>query len=410
MSKAFVLIAGMVCLRVCLLHGGEAAYPYDPRPEEVLSVRKNATVKIGGEMTVDAVYRSADAKGKAARSDTKTFDFSIKNANLRLVADVHPNIRAMFKIDLQPHREHDNRDDDIVAEAMLVMHSVAGGGLGFFAGKGRAPYGQDVTLGIVQSYHHSANRNDTAEGRVHIIDPPADSVRGASGGSADIALPPMRPGQFERTFQAGVSYDWDTRWRVEVAAFQPERDEYKKRLDRRGNGSDIGFAGRVWWRTPIDGLVLEASGMAAHSSAMGKKEYRLDLPAAATARTNGYAISLGFDWKMREWRFFGEFQQAWDWNFSKNYDAAIWQIGASRDMGEAWRLGGMVEGMRIRDPLGAGVKDDYYKFTLNVRYMFNSGAFLLFEYGHEWYRRHEGGGLTDKRRGDFFGMRLGLAF
>lgn len=410
LARLCVLFAGMVCLHACLLHGGEAALPHGEWPEGTLSVRKNAVVKIGGELNVDAVYRSAGGGTGTTRPDTKQTDFSLKNATLRLVAEAHPNFRAMFRIDLQPSREIGGGRDGIVAEAMLVMHSLAGGGLGFFAGKGRAPYGQDITLGIVQSYHHSANRNLTAEGRVHIIDPPGDVVPDPSGGSGYATLPPMRPGQFERTFQAGVAYDRDSRWRVEIAAFQPERGEYRARLDRRGNGSDIGFAGRMWWRTPIDGLVAEASAMATHSSDMGRKDHRLDLPAAAVARNNAYAVSLGFDWKMRQWRLFGEFQRAWDWNFSKDYDVSIWQIGASRDFGEAWRLGGMAEEMRIRDPAANGLRDKYFKFTLNVRYVFHSGAFLLFEYGHEWFRRHESGRLTDTRRGDFFGMRLGLAF
>lgn len=394
-----------------------AVLPAHDMPEGMVSIRKNAVVSIGGEIRVDYSYRNARATPKgdnaANPSKAKLADLSVRNANLRIAADVHPNVRAFFKLNLQGDAGHFRDREEMLEEALLVMGAIGGTGLELFAGKGRAPYGQDVTLGMLQSYHHTANRVDSPEGRVFIIDPPADHYPDPSGPDAGKALPPMRPGQFDRAFLAGAAYEWDDRWRVEAAMFQPNRDEYRPRLDdgfrRNDSVSDLGFAGRVWW-SPVEDLSIELSGMAAHASEMGKKAGRYDLSPGAKATDNAYAVSLGFDWRPGPWRVFGEYQHAWDWNFSENYDVDIWQIGLGRELAANWRVGGMAEGMRIRGKDGGKTVDEFYKLALNIRYVFTSGVFVMAEYGHEWFRRESSGSLADKRRGDFFGMRVGLTF
>ena len=375
------------------------------------SARQNAAVTLGGELRVDYSYRYMTSGGAGGYPGVRRTDLEVRNLNLRLKADVHPNLTAMFKIDLTHQKGRTLPGDDILEEALLVMHSIAGTGLGFFAGQGRAPYGQDIALGIIQSYHHLANRDDSSEGRIFIIDPPGVSVPVPGCPDSTLSLPPMRPGQFDRAFLAGVSYEWDGRWRIEAACFQPDFFEYKPRLEapRRVNGSDLGFAGRVWW-SPVEELVLEASALAAHSTTMGMAPARLDLPASSAARKNAYALSLGFDWRREPWRIFGEWQRSWDWNFSKGYATQAWQLGLAREFSGGWRAGGMAETLRIADALGTQTVDRYYKLAFNIRYAFNTNLFILGEYGHEWFRRTLNGALSDKRRGAFAGVRVGFTF
>ncbi len=404
-SRRMAMGMAMFILATVHLAAGEAA------PDGMVSIRRNAVVFIGGEIRADLAFRAMNTSGITPGIKLRETDFIVRNASLRINAEMHPNLKAVFKINLDDSADNCRPDGEVLAEAMLVMRAVGGTGLEFFAGKGRAPYGQDVALGMLQSYHHSANRVDTPEGRIYIIDPPADAT--AHGRPDGRPLPPMRPGQFEQAFLAGAAYEWDERWRVEIAAFQPGCGDYRARLgerDWRGvSGSDIGFAGRAWLR-PVEDLTIEASAMAAHSSAMGRTAWRSDLPAGAEARSDAYALSLGFDWRPGPWRIFGEYQKGWDWNFSKNYDTSTWQAGAAREFADAWRVGGMAEGLRIKDPDGKKTVDDYYKLTLNVRYMFSTGLFILAEYGHEWFRREIRGELSEKRNGNFFGVRMGLNF
>lgn len=405
-----LLAVGMAVLAgVCALPAAEGV-----DPSGIASLRGNAAVLVGGEIRVDYVHRSAGTSGAHPPLKSKTADLSVKNANLRIVADVHPNVRALFKLDLSADSDSFRERNEVFEEAMLVMKSVGGTGAGLFAGKGPAPYGQDITLGIIQSYHHTANHSDSAEGAIFLVDTPADAYPAPGDPRAGTPLPPMRPGRFDRTFVAGASYDWDGRWRVEAAVFQPNRDEYRPRLDRDAAGarrrvSDLGMSARVWW-SPIEDLVFEASGMLARSREMGRGTLRHDLSPGATAKKQAYAVSAGFDWRPGPWRFFGEYQRAWDWNFSRDYDVSIWQLGMARELGESWRVGGMAEGLRIDGGQGANTVDKYYKLAINVRYGFSSGMFVLAEYGYERFRRRLDGELADKRRGVFLGLRLGFSF
>lgn len=382
-------------------------------PDGMTSLRRNAVVAIGGEVRVDYSYqRSETGKPPPASTtepaiDAKGGDLRLRNANLRIHADVLPNVQARVKLDFSAGSESGELDHErVLEEALVVLQAVAGSGLSFFAGKGRAPYGQDITLGMIQSYHHVANRADSSEGPI-LLNVPARSA-GASGSY----LPPMRPGQFDRVFLAGIGYERDARWRVEAAAFQPSDALYEDRLANWSavdSGADVGFAARAWWR-PVEELTLQFSGIVARSAEMSRTRGRADLDAGAEGAKTAYSLSFGFDWTRGPWRVFGEYQRAWDWNFTKGYDVDVWQLGAAREFGSGWRIGGMAEGMAIDADSPTRVEDTYAKLALNLRYMFNSGFFVLAEYGHEWFRREKSGTVWEKRRGDFFGVRCGLSF
>ena len=409
------ILAAALLAALCHTHLPAAEEVGYGTPSNLASLRKNATVHIGGEVRVDYAYRDSKDTHAAPHAtkprDTKLSDLAVKGANLRLRADVHPNLQAFFKLDLSSRVEDHNDQDDILEEAMLVMSAVGGQGLGFFAGKGRTPYGQDITLGMLQSYHHAANQADSSEGRIFVTDPP--DARTAGGGVlSGKSLPPMRPGQMDRSFMAGASYEWHDRWKVEVAAFQPNLHRYNDRLrDRDGSrsGADIGVSGRIWWQ-PLEELVIQASAMAARSNDMGREYLRLDVQAGARGTNLARAISLGFDYRNGPWRVFGEYQHGWDWNFTKGYSTDTWQLGASREVVENWTVATMVEGLHITDKADVKLEDDYYKLAFNVRRSFDNGFFILAEYGHEWRRRHRDNTLWDKTRGNFFGVRVGFSF
>ncbi len=291
----------------------------------LVSLRRNAKILIGGEIMTDIVYRDDHDHGVA-----KSIEQS--RTNLRLIADVHPNIRAFFKLDFS-NRDRFARDQQILDEAMLVASTLGGTGFGLFAGKGTAPYGQDITLGIIQSYHHSANRADTAEGNIYIIEPSGDGFVDPAHKDALLVAPPLRPGQVDRAIMAGVSYEWDERWRFEAAVFNPDGAAERLRLMHESNTqyrqNDLSYAARMWWR-PIEDLTIEASALAMHSSELGDAAKRLDLTDQARVRKNAWALSLGFDWRLYDWRVFGEFQQAWNWAFVQDYDVTIGQLGLAK--------------------------------------------------------------------------------
>lgn len=398
LGRSFLYAMGMALLAAGLLYGEDRQRHI---PESTLSLNRNALVTVGGEVMTDIAWRS--------RSGGEDKRIELRRSNLRIDAELHPGVKAFFKLDLTPD-ERNRRDDELLEEAMLVMGSIGGTGFGVFAGQGRAPYGQDITLGMIQSYHHSANKVETTEGRVFLVDPPGDDFVSPADPNRRVLLPPMRPGQLDRVLMAGVSYEWDERWRVEAALFDPDGLGENRRLTRDvRSDSNLSMAARVWWR-PVEGLSLEASVANDHSSHMGDTGLRADLPAGFATRKNAWSMSLGFDWRNGPWRVFGEYQRAWDWNHSRGYGVDIVQLGAARELYEKWRIGGMAEFMRIQDDQADNRRDDYYKFAVNLKYAFSDGVFVLFEYGHEKMRRNQDGRLSWKRNSDFLGMRFGLLF
>ncbi|MCC8165530.1 MAG: hypothetical protein LIQ31_05135 [Planctomycetes bacterium] len=386
-------------------------------PGAAVSLRRNASVSIGGELATDYTYRYSKTTRTAPNApyrptDHDTDGLAVRRANLRVQADVHPNVRALFKIDFSANDAIRDDQERLLEEALLVMSSVGGTGLGFFAGKSRAPYGQDITLGIIQSYHHMANQDDSSEGPLFIRQPWERPAIGSDDpADAVTPLPAMRPGQFDRVFMAGASYEWDDCWRVEVAAFQPTDLEYKDRL-RPGashdNGAAVGAAGRLWWR-PFEDLVLEVSGMVARSSAMARVADRTDVSPLATGRSIAYAVSVGFDWHRGPWQVFGEYQRGQDWNFTKGYHTDTWQLGAAYHPTDALRFGVMAEGLRIEESIPEPATERFFKLAFTVRYAFTDNLFVLAEYGREWQWRSFGK-ETERGRGDFFGIRVGFVF
>jgi hypothetical protein len=264
---------------------------------------------------------------------------------------------------------------------------------------------------MIQSYHHLANRGDSPEGKIFIVEAPGDAAANAAAPGQAIELPPMRPGQVDRVFLAGAAYEWEGRRRLEMGVFQPDRDAYGPRLrdngrgGRDGSGTEIGFAARLWWR-PVETLTLEGSALLSHSDAMGREWLRTDLPAGAAARKNGFALSLGFDWRREDWRVFGEYQHGANWNFTRGHDSDVAQIGLARSWGN-WRAGGMAEALRLAS---SDRVDGYFKLALNIRYAAPAGWFVIAEYGREWFKRDESGRPMARAEGDFVGFRMGMSF
>lgn len=402
-KRLFYCLFSLFLLSRGLAWSAELTPLYTYSPDSIISLNKNAQVTIGGEVMTDITWRDAQ-EGVDKRVE-------MRRANVRIVADFVPGVRAFFKLDLTDKQREKKRQ--LLEEAMLVMDSVGGlQGLGFFAGQGRAPYGQDITLGIIQSYHHSANQVDTTEGRVNIIDLPGDSFVSPANNNQRLTLPPMRPGQIDRVVMGGIAYEWDDRLKLEAAVYDPGEMQENLRLaqpDR--HDSNIGFAARLWWR-PTENLTIQGSVANSHSSNMGDSSRRSDLTGlyAAAARKNAWAMSLGFDWRDGLWRFFGEFQQGWDWNHTKNYDVTIAQLGAARDFRDNWRLGAMAEYMRIDDSNISDHKDSYYKGVINLKYTFTEGVYVLLEYGYENMVRKSLAEPRSSRHGNFLGMRFGFIF
>lgn len=359
-------------------------------PQALKSAGGNATVRIGGEMNTDYIVNWR-TRTRQTLTDTS---WNIHSSNLRFTIDLSPELQARIKLDLSEKQPY--MQDQILEEAQIVWKNISGGPFSVIFGKGEVPYGQDRTLGIIQSYHHTEG-SYSPEGPT-ILNGPQE---GAAFNDAQLAAGPVyHPGEIDRVVMAGVSFDWEDIIKAEFAVFQPN-DWSNPAL---GNGTpvdgDLGvesFAGRVWWRTPVEGLVAQVSGVRQHIRARGDNgRYGSD------AVEDEYAASAGLDWNLTgiPLELFAEYERGWNWNYTSGYNTDTASIGGLYGLTDRLRVGAMTEWLRIDD---RGTDHNYNKYVLHADYTFRSGLYMMAEYGLEFYNWSDA--LTNT-----FAMRTGIRF
>lgn len=333
------------------------------------SAKGGATVRLGGELFTDYIGSIYDGKGiEGTDYDGKWY---IHNSNLRFDFQFSDNLKAEIKIDLSdsPYRE----SQMVMEEAMIIWESVCGGPFGLFFGVGEVPYGQDRTLGIIQSYNHTEGYG-SSEGPIILSAPYLANARGTSN--------VYHPGEVDRVVMAGISYTWNDIIKAEFAFFNPSGfNDNIGIYDSVTTPDDAGvfsFAARLWWNMPIDGLIAEISGIRKHVAKRGDKGlYGPD------ALRDEYAVSAGLDWNIdNNLEVFAEYQHGFNWGFIQNYHTDTVSLGMLYDLTERLSLGGMIEWLHISD---RGDISDFNKFVLHTQYKFANGVYLIAEYGAELY-------------------------
>lgn len=344
-------------------------------PESMRSAGGQGSLSIGGEINVDYITSWQERGAHSNPGLKNTGGWQLNSTNLRFNVAFAHNIHAFIKLDLSQNQPY--IENQLLEEARLVWDNIAGGPIGVFFGKGEAPYGQDRTLGIIQSYNHT-DGSYSPEGPIILNGP----NRGQPFNSEYALSPVFHPGEIDRVVMGGVSLSWQDVLRLELAVYQP-RDWSDPSI---GNGDavfgDFGFesfSARLWWKTPIEGLVAEISGVREHVQQRGNRRiYGND------AVEEQYAMSVGFDWKLPQvpLEIFAEYQHGWDWNYTSGYDTNTLSVGGLYGVTEKLRVGAMVEWLRIDD---RGTVYNYNKFVVHTKYDFDNGIYTMAEYGFEAY-------------------------
>lgn len=358
-----------------------------PRPSvepEVLRTRnRKAFLRIGGEMYVD--YTSAWRRG-----NQDVHAWSMRHQTLRFQMLFTPEVEARIRLNPAAAGEDQNAaNGHLLEEAMVLWHSVYGGPLGLVFGKGEAPFGQDRAWGIMQSYRH---RDAPYSPRGPVVLTGAWYGQDPYGAASNPA-PNRHPGAVDAALLAGVNFTWLDRFRVEYAVFQPDRGDG---MPEEGTNA-LSHAGRVWWNTPVEGLLVSASGMV-------QRDWNRSNQAVfgAGATHTQYAAAAGLEWDLpgMPLEVFAEYQRGWNWNYTRHYNTHVVSTGALYTVNDTLRLGAMQEWMRIGD---RRTNYDYKKTVAHGRIDFGNGVSLTLEYGFEW--------LNDGRiHAHVFAMRSGVSF
>lgn len=344
-------------------------------PEALKSANGQATIRIGGEINSDYIVNWRDRKGRQGVETLTDTSWAIHNSNLRFTIDLSPELQAQIKLDLSEKQPY--MQNQLLEEAKIIWKNIDGGPFSVIFGKGEAPYGQDRTLGIIQSYHHTEG-SYSPEGPT-ILNGPQE---GAAFDSQYALSPVYHPGEIDRVVMAGLNIDLGDSVRVEFAVFQP--NDWSNPEIGNGNpvNGDLGvesFSGRVWWKTPVEGLVAEVSGVRQHIRQRGDNgRYGSD------AVEDEYAASVGLDWNLTciPLEVFAEYEHGWDWNYTSGYNTDTLSLGALYNLTDRLRVGALAEWLQIDD---RGYKNNYNKFVFHADYTFKSGLYLITEYGMEYY-------------------------
>ncbi len=339
------------------------------------SAGNNANIKIGGEINVDYIASWQGRGSEHNPAQINAAGWQLHSTNLRFNIAFENNIHAYIKLDFS--QKQDYLEQQLLEEARLVWENIGGGPIGVFFGKGEVPYGQDRTLGIIQSYNHTEG-SYSSEGPTILSGPNYSQ----SFNSAYALSPVFHPGEIDRVLMAGISLSWQDMIRFELAVFQPTDWTAPSIGDGTPVIDDFGLesiSARLWWNTPIEGLVAEISGVRKHIKQRGNRAvYGND------AVENEYAMSIGADWKLCSLplELFAEYQHGWDWNFTSGYDTNTLSVGGIYDYSTQLRFGAMLEWLRIDD---RGTAYNYNKFVFHTKYTFDNGVYTMAEYGFETY-------------------------
>lgn len=337
-----------------------------PEPAALATARGTALLRIGGEINVDytAVIRDrGDRRLNGGVSSNS--QWALHSTNLRFTMDLGNGVEGRIKLDFSESQPR--LPDQVLEEALCIWKNICGGPFGVVFGKGEIPYGQDRTLGIIQSYHHNDGAN-SPEGRA-ILNGPEPGLLFVTG-----AGPVWHPGEIDRSIYAGVTVDWEDVLRLEAAVFQPT-DRPWRGVHEGGSGFES-LAARLWWQTPVEGLVMELSGVRKFNRERGSERF------GEHARQDSYAFSVGADYFVPglPLELFAEYEMGIDWNFQTGYDTHAVSVGGLWQLTDRVELGLMAEWLRIDCPAGVW---DYNKFVAHARYNFSSGMYLIGEYGME---------------------------
>ena len=355
-----------------LLRAENAAFTPEAAPAALRSAGGNATVRIGGEINTDYVYVFRDKSQQKSVDWYSSGGWHLRNSNLRFTFDTSPDVRMVIKLDLSETQYY--LQNQILEEAKIIWNRVGGGPFSIIFGKGEVPYGQDRTLGIIQSYHHTEG-SYSAEGPTILNGP----LPGQHFDSPDALSPVFHPGEIDRVIHAGISFDWDDVLRLEFAVFQPT--DWAQPGLNNATLNDFGlqsFCARLWWNVPVEGMTVQISGVRQHI------QNRSDRRFGAHGVRDQYAASAGLDWVLPQMplEVFAEYQRGWDWNYTAGYNTHTVSVGALYDLTNRLRVGGVVEWLHIDN---RGSRINYNKFVAHTRYNFTESMHTIAEYGCELY-------------------------
>ena len=438
----------------------------------ITTLRKNATITLGGTVNTRYFYRNGRLKSSLGDlggdgnnigttgnvnkvADYRGGDLFLADAKLEGKIDVNDNFDAYFKFDLQ---SSDNGASDNAEQYWVRWKNINCTGFGVLAGRDGLKYGMGPSVGVLDSWSAGNGPNGTGDmfsslfGDVYGAGSDSANAAGLSGMFAHGSSTPFHSGwDYSRVMQLTPYWEnSDGSFRAEVSFIQDIYEDGNAWIRSNGNPGTNNVAkfrksyndgvgsmtGRITWK-PIEGLSVIGSVMNQHNK-YAKNTGNL---VAATQEDmvwgqwgdkgakNNIAASLGIEWtpgflcnKLTLW---GYYQHAWNEAWIKDMDSDLVNAGIMYNFTDQFYAFAQGDYMYIKnDQAGAGTAannpifngDPFHKAKgwagyLGVGYVLPYGANLEVGYKHEKidYKNRQGNKHT-KYKGDIIYAHLGFNF
>ncbi len=393
----------------------------EPAPEAVTSLRKNASVTVGGLVTTGVYvgqstwsYRRNMATGNSGEN-LKATSMELSDAELHFKIDVNDHFDAFIQLDL--HNVGDDAANNFgVAKAYYVRwKNICDSGFGLKVGRDVLPFGDDENAaGYLDGWV-----TGTGEGLGWWV-------------NEDGYIPPMvshNGWQYEGVTQVTPYWEgMDGALKVELALFQNawNSDGFMSGTsdgtwyERRREGVDT-----VWYRSrnygigsgalrvtysPFEDLTLTASAINFRANRLIDQSIAYN---AQPMNKNNYAVNLAFRYRpsyFNRLALWAQWVHGWNVNNLTDLDSDVVNYGASFDITD--RLTAFAQGEYVyAHNKFNGVKDSGWASYIGLTYAMPMGAVFEAGWRHEHLRfKDEVGDVTAKVRANMYYANVGYAF
>lgn len=400
------------------------------------SLRKNATVTIGGTVNTRYYYRKGTVKSRfddeaidmgAVRktNDARYGELAMSDVKLEGQIEVNDYFDAYFKFDLQS----DDGPSHMAEQAWVRWKNICNSGFGILVGRDSLKYGMGPPVGELDSW----SATDDTNGHDGMFNDRSDEFDAFMVGNGRSIIPIHTGWDHSRVTQITPYWEnGDGTFKAEISFFQDMdyddgdwssstmvRQGKYRRVRNDGLGS---ISGRITWQ-PFEGLTLVASAINQYNRyaksalpALGEDDWVYGVWGRDRGAKNNTAASLGFEYipcflnnKATLW---GYYQHGWNEGWLDDVDSDLVNAGVKFDFTDQFY--GFVQGDYLYVKDGKAMtfhKAKGWAGYVGLGYSFPYGVDVEVGYRHERidYKDRTGDKHT-KYRGDVVYAHLGFNF
>ena len=378
----------------------------------ITTLRKNATITLGGTVNTRYFYRSGSIKnlqgGKFVTTHkAKGGDLFIADAKLEGKIDVNDNFDAYFKFNLQGD---DGRHYGNAEQYWIRWKNICNSGFGVLVGRDDLKYGMGPSVGVLDSWSGTDNTNTYNDMFGHFE--PGNPILHDPNSHYN-PIPTHTAWDYSAVNQITPYWEnCDGSFKAELSFFQSLEEDNNAWLGSNGGSNGPTFkyrksqndgigsmSGRITWQ-PIEGLTLVASAINKHDK-YAKNTFAAGAPGwisgnGKAGAKNNFAASLGVEYtpsflcdRLTTWAYY---QHGWNEGWIDDVDSDLVNAGFKINFTDQFYGFAQGDYLYIKDKHNKGANatniNPFYSATgyagyLGLGYILPYGANFEVGYRHE---------------------------